>query len=257
MDVQNNDSLETRKRVSYPAKTHKEMISWVEVIYNKLGSTGFHTNKDIAAAHDLVPDSIKYQLTAAQQYGLLRLKHGQGYSITDLFKSIHHSVDAQQKQRSIIDSLRTADIYKDIFAEYENHVLPQMEGIKNFILRKYELKENVAKRAAKVLFDNLNDYSLLNTRGALILSIVGSHGNNDSLNVDAPRIAQNPKDTDTKGKDGLDSEEEQEVIEIPIPMKNKKLAYLTFPVDYTDSDMDKIARIVQAYKDLKGVSNEQ
>ena len=59
-----------------------------------------------------------------------------------------------------------------------------------------------------------------------------------------------------QGKDPLTPPETKDtapnIITITIPFKNKgSKATLTFPEDYEDGDMDKIARIVQAYRQDK------
>ncbi len=93
--VENNNKIEdaaiqkeVRKRVSYVARDHKSMIDFVAAIYKNLGHTDFHSNKAIATLHKLASDSIKQQLTSAQQYKLLEIKFGIGYKVTELFKRI-------------------------------------------------------------------------------------------------------------------------------------------------------------------------
>jgi hypothetical protein len=168
-DVPTDDlevSKEGRRRISYVSKDLKTMIDFVAKVYNNLGHTTYHSNKAIATVHALSPDSIKLQLSSGQQYKLLEIKHGVGYKVTDHFQKIYLPKTEQEKRIAVIDSLKHAETYQQLFKDYEFHVVP-FDGVKNHFIRTYGMKEDIASKAAQVFIDNLKDYELLDSRNVL------------------------------------------------------------------------------------------
>lgn len=166
LDGENQQSNEGRKRISYVSKDLKTIIEFVAGVYNKLGHTEYHSNKAIATVHGLSPDSIKLHLSSAQQYKLLELKHGTGYKVTDHFQKILLPRNENEKRGAVIESLKNAETYQQLFKDYEYHVVPT-DGVKNHFIRSFGLKEDVAIKAAQIFIDNLKDFDLLDSRGVL------------------------------------------------------------------------------------------
>lgn len=252
-DITNNSETEEvgeqekdNKRFSYPSRKLSDIITFVSKIYTELGNDLYHSKEDIAKVHGLSVNYIKTTLSTAQQYNLLELKHGTGYKVTPLFIRIFRWEDEQERISGIIESLRSPDIYNPIFTEYNGRVLPSNQGLTNILVRRYNLKELVAQRIAEGLIENLKEYNLLNGSNVLNLQLPFKGKTEDktdnSTNNEAPKETENQK---IKRHDS-----EVQTIEVTIPMKNKSKAYLRFPEEYTNEDMDKIARIVQAYKEL-------
>src|SRR5438067_2028748 len=105
-EIKNSNDAFQDETPKYPGMTHKKTIAFVDKIYNELGSAKYHSREDIAKVHDLKVSSTKVQLTAAQQFGLMELKFGEGLKVTPLFVKITRPADDSEKNNSIIDSIK-------------------------------------------------------------------------------------------------------------------------------------------------------
>src|ERR1700754_1486766 len=119
LDDDNQVSKDGKKRVSYVSKDLQSIIDFVEKVYKRLGHTEYHSNKAIATANGLSPESIKLHLSSAQQYKLLELKHGVGYKILEHFQKIYLPINANEKRIAIIESLKAPETYQQLFKDYE------------------------------------------------------------------------------------------------------------------------------------------
>jgi hypothetical protein len=217
LDDENQSSKEGKKRVSYVAKDLKSMIDFVGRVYNQLGHTTHHSNKAIAAVHGLSSDSIKQHLTAAQHYKLLEIKFGIGYKITEHFQKIYLPKNDNEKRAAVIESLKNPETYQQLFKDYEYHLVPP-DGVKNHFKRNFQLKEDVAAKAALVFMDNLREYNLLDDRGVLISAL-------PSKPIITEVEAESDDDTIEKGS--LKKEEDSLKNEVPEVYRGDKLIFQT------------------------------
>ena len=240
-----NSQKDSKKRTSYVSRDHKSMVDFVAGVYKNLGHSEYHSNKAIAAVHQLSPDSIKQQLTSCQQYRLLEMKHGVGYKITDLFTRIFLPVNDSEKRSAIIESLKSPDTYQQLFKEYEYHMVPPLNGIKNHFVRAFQFKDDIAEKSAQVFIENLKDYELLDSRGVLISAMPVKPKEKDGT-PETP--AKNPQGDEAKPPaytppppppdDGL--------FELPIPLPNKRRAYLRYPLEnLTRKDINVITKALE------------
>lgn len=161
---------ESKKRNTYPARSLKEIIDFVAKVYNQLGHTDYFSNKAIATVHGLSSDSIKQQLSAAQQYKLLEIKYGVGYKITSHFQKLYLPKSENERRTAAIESLKHAESYQQLFKDYEYHVVPS-DGVKNHFIRSFGFKEDIAAKASQVFLENLKDFALIDGRGVLTSSL--------------------------------------------------------------------------------------
>lgn len=245
---ESNHQKEVKKRISYISRDHKSMIDFVSVIYRNLGHADYHSNKTIATEHGLSADSIKQQITSSQQYKLLELKFGTGYKITDLFKTIFLPLNDIEKKTAIIESLKAPEIYTELFQQYEGHVLPPLNGLKNHFVRKFHFKEDIAEKTADIFINNLREYGLLDARGVLN-TVVDKHEPEKTFkNKDEDHQKIEEKRNPIEPKVSI-PEINPNGIDIVIPLKSGKgKAHLLLPEDYTEEDLVRIAKFVEALK---------
>lgn len=241
-----NDSINTKEakkpRVSYVSKEHKFIFDFVSVIYKELGRSDYHSREDIAKAHGLSTDTIKTTFAACQQYGLLEIKHGVGYKITDLFQRIYHPINDDQRLHDLVISLKSPEIYAPLFRQYENLPLPPLNGIKNHFVRNNGFDERVAARTAEVFLSNLREYDLLDAKGVLTATATKSQ--------DSEEVSHAPNEEATVNSEAngaLIAYPKQELIQdlytgesnkkVPIFLTKKKVAYLVYPDEITVNDI--------------------
>lgn len=232
-DVSNESNGNESRRRSYPVRELKYIIEFVDRIYKELGPNTFHSKDDIARIHNLSSDYIKQPLSTCQQYKLLDLKHGTGYKVSDLFIRISKPLSEEEKINSIIESIRSIEIFNALIPAYEGHPLPLISGITNKIHRDFQLREAIAQKVADIFIKNLTDYNLLDSKGTLVLK------------------KSKPNEVVTPPSSGENPRVDKDSISIPIPLKgaNKRMAFLHIPEDYSDQDLKRISKFVKALRD--------
>jgi hypothetical protein len=244
--VEENSS--PKKRSSYVARDHVSMVQFVAAIYKSLGHTDYHTNKEIATVHQLSPDSIKQHLTSSQQYKLLELKFGVGYKITDLFKRIILPMNDSEKRAAIIESLKSPETYQPLFKEYEFHLLPPLNGIKNYFVRNFHFKDEIAEKTAQIFLNNLIEYDLIDSRGVLISGMKIGNGQG-STETEKTQETTKGEISPKKEASTPTSVSSDNIIDIVIPLKtSKRQAHLLLPDDYQPEDLERISKFVEALK---------
>lgn len=229
---------ETKKRVSYVSKEHKAVFDFVTVVYNELGHSDFHTKEAIAQAHRLSPDTIKTYLASCQQYGLLEIKHGIGYKITDLFKRLYHPLNDEEKRKAIIESLKSPELFHPLFLQYENQRLPEFNGIKNHFLRNAGLRVEIAEKSAEVFLNNIREYGLIDGKGVLVTYSENAVQDANVVNTEIQNKIDNDKLPIATSKQVIeDLYTGESNKKIPIFLTKKKVAYLVYPDEITVKDI--------------------
>lgn len=247
----NNDN--ENKRETYPIKTFKNVESFVGNIYKRYGDVDVLSTQKIADANNLSPNSIKQILSTCQQYGCLHNIHGKGYKITESFTKIFHPENEEEKVATIIDCIRNVRFYISLFNDYNEKVVPAVEGLQNRFIREFKMKAHIAKNAADIFLQNLRDFNLINSRNVLIIrnefksQIAASDNTVNEISV------KNSVNSSThNNNNNKDKYEDDKIIKIPIKLKDNRMAYLNFPQDFTDDDLRKIFKVMKAYIEAYG-----
>ena len=269
-DIKNNETVTanpplTQKpaekvvQAPYPAEDIKTSINIVQQIVEQKGTSAVATRNDIAVILGKAESTIILKISACVQYGLLvksRTKDG-GYISSPLYKSYTEPIYTGDEKKHMLNMFQTPTLYKRLIADLNGQILPNEIGFTNLLKTKYGINANSSERAAKVFFDNARFLNLLdaNNRFRFLISVDNTSAiplkdSNNSASNNTQEKPPNTPPTNTGNKNIPDVDDEN-TITIPIPMKDKKsVAYLIFPKNYTDADMDKIARIVKAYKEM-------
>ena len=234
------ESSKASERFRYPVREFSYILGFCIKIYKELGHTEYHDAKRIAEVHGLKEDSIKQVLSTSQQYGLLELKHGTGYKITNLFLKIEKYTSESQREEGIIEALSSPQVFKELFEpDRIGHAVPSQKALANTFERK-GLKEANALKTAEIFYENLKEYKLLNINNELTLTPKTQE--HASLQVYEPKNAiQHTEEAQVISSD---------TITILIPLKGKSIdAKLVVPRDYSSKDLKKISKFVEALID--------
>src|SRR6266498_2820334 len=151
--------------------------------------------------NNLSVNSIKQIVSTSNQYQCLKKIHGKGYKITEAFTKIFHPENDEEKIQTIIECIKNVPFYIPLINDYNEKVVPSIEGLQNRFIRDNKMKPHLAKAAAEIFIQNLKDFNL---------------------------------------------------VEIPIRLKDSRMAYLSFPKDFTDDDLKKIFKVAKAYIEAYG-----
>jgi hypothetical protein len=233
----NDDKQRAQRSSSYTVINQAEAIDFVDVIYKKLGTNKFHDKYEIAKAHNLSHFSIKQILSTCQQYGLLVNKHGEGYKPTELFVSIIHPKSDSEKRLNLIESFNSSELFKKLNTSYNGSRLPALQGITSTIIRDSGLKPDIAIKVANIYIDNLRAANVVDANEFVLFSdkpVTPTKGDEGKTDIKTPPAFTPPPD--------------ENIIDILIPLRDKKQAHLFIPEEYKDSDLNRIIKFVEALK---------
>ena len=244
-DTNTDDAGKKDGTPPYPFKSHEQTFQFVKKIYDELGHGNYHTRDQIAALHNLAPNSTKQPISSAQQFGLLEIKHGTGYKTTDLFARIYLPGTGDEQKQSALESLRKSPLYNELLTTYEKSgILPQQNGLVNTLVR----KGFTAELAGKVIRDfiaALKQHNLLDDKNILRLSTTSSHtpsppvAEQPAQQQQPPPVQQNP----------LAPPPTTDGYPVLIPLGNSRKATLILPFDYSFTDVKRISKFILAALD--------
>ncbi len=242
-DVSNDEN----KRETYPIKTFKSIEVFVGNVYKKYGDSDLISNEKIADANNLSVNSIKQVVSTCVQYNSFKKVHGKGYKVTDAFTKIFHPENEEEKNQTIVECIRNVPFYRPLISDYTEKVVPSIEGLQNRFIRDNKMKPHLAKNAADVFVQNLRDFGLLNARNVLIFRSENKSTPPTSNDVNTPNTPNGSGMSNVDKNDKNDQGNRNDLVEIPIRLKNSRMAYLSFPNDFTDEDLKKIFKVAKAY----------
>lgn len=242
-----NLSKNTAHSPSYPSSELNSILEFVTKIHTDLGHTQYHDKELIAKALGFAWSSIKMKISTCVQYGLLELKHGVGYKVSPLFIQIHKPVTEEEKRSALIEALRNPDLYSRLIDEYNEDVIPNIAVLGTILFRKYNIMEKAAEKAAEIFINNLKSLGLLNQENRLFLTRTGQSQNSEEIIIidSADKNSGMPPLLPPQFNTQIIS---TEMIDIPIPLKSGKKAFLKIPEDITPEDIERVAKFVDALK---------
>jgi hypothetical protein len=241
VELQNEDKQDENKRaagVPYPVEPVLESLATIGKIVASFGSSAVISKEDISKETGKKQATLNLHYSTYQQYGILEKVHGKGFRTTSLYKKYADKVYASHEREALLQMFKNAPLYSKIIDKLNNEYLPAEE--KFAILLKgepYNVTESAAERASKIFFDNVRALNLVVNNKFQYSPL--SNGAETPPNGQAKDGHTPPPNRDPAPN----------TITITIPFKKKgSKAVLSLPDDYEDADIDKIARIVQAYK---------
>ncbi|HWD89339.1 MAG TPA: hypothetical protein VG367_14510 [Mucilaginibacter sp.] len=234
-----DESRKGSKVNSVPIKGLREILAFSDNVYKELGDHGYHDKNAVARANGLSYHTIKQTLSTCQQYGLLINKYGEGYKLTDLFISIVHPKNDLEYNESIVASLNSSEIFRGLNDAFNNKRLPALSGISNTLIRDYGLKQDTASKVAAIYVDNLKDFGFIDQNGFVTLSKGVSR---------TPEPKADEHKNDPPPPPPPPDKPDETILDILIPLKEKRQAHLIIPMEYKDEDINRIIKFVDALK---------
>lgn len=246
------------RSASYPSFTIEHSVAFTAKIDKEFSSVRYISKEDLSKTLNLSGGSFLTQLSSCVQYGLLDLKSGDGYRPSELFKKIKRPLEGENVNDFLIECFKNPELYKKIIAEYSDRQLPSQNGLANLLDRSFAIKGQAADAATKIFFKNLSSLGLIGDGNILQIEsyipfveqnneaptgeAVTEHKENNALMVQSK-----PKENAESSNQKSDNQTSQETIEIPVYFKDKRKATLIIPKDFSDEDMKRIVRVLQAY----------
>jgi hypothetical protein len=227
-----------------PYRTLESILEFVSIIYNELGHDVYQTREQIAQVHGLSPNTIKQQLSTAQSFGLLEIKHRVGYKTTDLFARIHLPGDEEEKKQGILEAIKSFPLYGNLLAHYEKSgILPNYTGIANTISRQFGVQStDVAAKAAKDFVSTLRTFGLLDDKNILRL--------NSRLTLPIENRAQQTQSQQPTNQQSNPSSEnhleDKNSVTVTVPLGDGTVAKIILPSKFTDKMLNRIIKFSKA-----------
>ena len=250
-DQTEKDKKLVLRSAAYPNITIEEAIEFVAQIKKSFPNT-FFTREDVVAI--LQRTTINRDISSSVHYGLLEKQIGEGYKLSKRVNIILNYIDEEERDKTIIECFYTPKLYIDLIEKYKEHVLPPDQQLKTILSRFHNITEAAAPQAVEIFVQNAY-YSKLLTQERILLAelpnqkngasettsddILGdetkikkdiSDANEEESNIKLPAIVNKPRNQ-------LLLEQMNNSKEIQMQLSEKKVAYLIYPDNFNERDI--------------------
>jgi hypothetical protein len=228
--------------VPYPVETIVEMIDNSKRLVDEYGSSRPISKEEISKAFGKSVNTLTLFFSTMVQYGLFNLVHGKGYLPSDLYRKYTEPVHDNDEQKAKLTMFKSAPLYAKIIENLNGHQLPADEKRFANLLKgdPYNVNPNSADKAAKVFFENCRDLNLRDTSGKFKFS----ESNITALH--RPKEDASSSNEEPKLSTSTQASSSDELFELPIPLPNKRKAYLRYPLEnLTKKDINVISKALE------------
>jgi len=259
-DSDNFRSNKPRQRSSaYPSYTINFCVEFTKKFHQHFGNSTYNQREEIAKVLKVSVGHMQTQLSSSVYYGLVDMKQKIGYKISASFLGIYKPIDEEEKHQALIDCLLRPELYKKLLKQFGNNTVPSVSALSTILFRNHNIAEAASEGAAETFIQNLRDLNIIDVDNYLLLDreIGGDDGeqnasaikeppkNNDfSIQVPEVKVYEVPKKSNVETL-----EEIPETYPILIPLKEGRLARLIVPKNYTNEDLNKITKFIEALRE--------
>jgi len=212
--------------VPYPIDTIEEALEAAKKIVAETGTSKPISKDEISRILSKKVASLGLFYSTLVQYGIFSLVHGKGYLPSELYRKYVNPIHNDDEYKAKLLMFKSPPLYAKIIDNLNNHQLPSDEKRLANLLKQepYNVNQNSAERAAKVLFENARDLRLLDINNTLRYNIAYNQQNAQPVEKEITKSEVEKKKASTDEDDSL--------FELPIPLPGKKRkAYLKYPIE--------------------------
>ncbi|HTA62001.1 MAG TPA: hypothetical protein VK835_06075 [Bacteroidia bacterium] len=237
--------ISEEEKSSAPAHTLEFCLSMIKEIINQRGETPF-SRKEASLILGKSESNISPKLGACGQYGILVNDRGKGYKITPLYTKIEMPTSVEEKNASMLIALNNPEVYRRLIADYNGKILPANEEMfVNLFVTNYGMIKTSAEVATKIFTKNAKALGVIDGSNRLryLIPVANAGGSGEASPVD------NKQNTPANNGGSNDAPTPQDgMVQILIPFKNGRKAYLHIPEDYSDDELTRVSKFVDALK---------
>ncbi len=202
------------------------------------------SKKDMSIIVGKSESTLTMKISTAVQYGLLKKVFKKGYLPGDLFDKYMNPVFDDDQKKALLHIMNSPSLYKKLIEELNGKTIPTEAGLANHLKGSYGLNPNSTERAAKVFFENARYLGIVDNTRRMRFIIPDAHGSANPAATNkhvheqhtgngAPPPPPPPPPAD-------------DLFELPIPLPNKRKAYLRYPLDnLTRKDINVITKALE------------
>jgi len=238
------------RSISYPAFSIEYGFELAKKIYLQFGSSAHNTRETIAKVLKMSPNYLIIPLSTATQYGLLEMKSKIGYNPTPLFLRYYKPESEEEKRSAQLECLRNPKLYDALLSAYKGNKLPSVQGLATTLFRRYNIAENASLKAAEIFIENLKALSLLDGEHNLL-----DIDKNELVNDNKPDADDTNNNSETNRQSSVAppsinfSSNNTSDLSMTIKLNDGRKATLIYPEGITDTDWNKIIRVINAMKE--------
>ena len=227
--------------VPYPIETIDEVLNSAKIIVDEYGTSKPISKEEFSRTLNKKVASLSLFFSSLVQYSVFNLVHGKGYIPTDLYRRYTEPVHDNDEYKYKLEMFKSAPLYIKIVENLNGHTLPSDEKRVANLLKgdPYNVNPNSSEKAAKIFIENCRDLNLRDSMGKFKFPDLSNLNKvektphlQENLNEHKPFVNIIPQN--------------EELFELPIPLPNKRRAYLKYPIDnLTKKDINVITKALE------------
>ena len=204
--------------VASPVESIKTSLESIVKVFTDEGTINPISKEDISKKLGKKTATLILTFSTWGQYGIVNNVRGTGYLPSSLYTKYVEKTYDHHEREALLQMFKNPPLYAKLIENLNGQQLPSEEKFQNILKEEpYKVNPNAAERAAKVFYENIRDLKLLDNNNRFRFSL--NDTGKESQRQPEGKPLDKPK-TDTG---------EVELFELPIPLTNKKTAYLKYP----------------------------
>ncbi len=248
LEEKNNQGSEVGQTL-FPHFTIDDVMPRMREIANHYGVGGqTATRKEMAIVLKKAENTLVYFFISAIQYGLL-VPVGKGLQVSRLYERIETPIYGDTDRKAAkVEAFNNSPLYKKLIENFNNRILPNEEGLSNALKTKdYGVNSVTCGKAAKVFYENGRAIGIIDGNNRLGFIQPKPSNGVPAINNTPPTEQNNNGESSNK-----DQNDDESLVRIVVPFGksgDSKKAFVLLPKDYTNKDLNKIGKFLEALKD--------
>jgi hypothetical protein len=226
--------------VSYPRSSLKKSLDLAKAVDDLGGSCNLGTCADKMGMK--VSGGFTSIIGGAVKFGLITYKRDT-LATTELYKSIKHSYDENEKMKYLREALFKPPLFNELYDRFKNRELPT-NMLDKVLIREFKVDERAASRVAKYFIDGVKYISLLDNNNKLM-----SISKDESVEVQKSRdeqvgaesIVEDEEDTEERATGQFDEE-------VPNNFTRIETEFFTLTIEKSPETWDLLEKMLPIYK---------
>lgn len=253
------DKRTKERSAAYPGAPIVDILEFVAQLKKAFQKTMF-TREDIMNILNR-GSTVRRDIAAAVQYGLVDKTVGEGYKLTQLSEYILSPISPEEKMDNIAECFKRPKLYSDLIEKYKGQTLPADEVLAVVLARQHNITSLAAPQAVEIFIENAQFAGLLNEQRVLMpvksqeLAVILKEENldeevkgenadtNKSVNDSLPVKATENNSERTQSQHFVSNMDGK--LDITIRLSGKKEAYLVYPITINAKDIQILKKQIE------------
>ncbi len=130
--------MKRTRSATHPVYSIEFCLDYTEKIYKNYGAQYYASREDLATIFNQSSAAQQQKISSCVQYGMLELKSGDGYRVSDLFTKYYRPSTSDieiGRRESLLEMFKNPTVYQSIVEMFDGNILPAERPLSNILFQ--------------------------------------------------------------------------------------------------------------------------